>query len=256
MRLPLISATIRRRGAAYAISWLHRISGVMIVVFLGFHLVSLQALHDPALYDARMQLYGLPLLTLAEWALALPVMFHALNGGRLVLYESFAVRADNSVLGWVAGLWLLYCGLLGATMLAGSRNMSAPWYQLWMLSAALVLVYLGALRIQPTAHAPSWKLQRLSGLFLLVMVPAHLLFMHMNPAAAKDAGTVLTRIANPFVRTVDFLLAAAALYHGAHGIGSILNDYIAGRRLRRVLALTVSAAAVGFGVFSVRLLFL
>lgn len=58
----------------------------------------------PEIYDARMKLLRLPLFVLLEWLLAVPVIFHALNGGRLMLYEIFGNRKDALVLRWALGL--------------------------------------------------------------------------------------------------------------------------------------------------------
>lgn len=255
-QLPLMSRYAELRGAAYVISWLHRISGVFIVGFIGFHLLTLQLLRTPQIYDARMAAYNHPVLIFLEWALALPIMFHALNGGRLVLFESFGYRRDDTLLSWVVVLWLLYCSLLGATMLTGSKPVSAGFYWLWALTGSATLVYIGTQRIWPTAHAITWKLQRLSGLFLIVMVPAHLLFMHLNPMVAKDAGTVLARMHNPFIKFVDLALVAAVLYHGAYGLISIAGDYVAGRLVRRVITFAVAAMAAIFGILALRLVIL
>jgi succinate dehydrogenase hydrophobic anchor subunit len=81
------------------------------------------------------------------------------------------------------------------------------------------------------------------------MVPAHFVFMHLNPQVAKDAGEVALRMQNPWVKLVDAALLAAALYHGGYGLISILNDYAAAKALRRagmaavILAMTVAGWA-------------
>lgn len=254
LRLPIISGYAQQRGAAFVISYVHRISGIFTVGFIGFHLLTLQALSQPAIYDESMRLYSHPLLIFLEWALALPIMFHALNGGRLVLFESFGCRKDDTLLTWVTVLWLLYCSLLGATVLAGSPPVTAGLFWLWTLTGATTLVIIGALQIWPTAHAITWKLQRLSGLFLVIMVPAHLVFMHLNPMVAKDAGTVLARIQNPFIKLVDIALSAAVLYHGAYGLVAIASDYIGSRFLRQTVTVLIAGVAVVFVLLALRLL--
>jgi succinate dehydrogenase hydrophobic anchor subunit len=256
VRLPLISGYVQRRGSAYVISWLHRICGLLVAFFVGFHLLALQTLATPELFNAKMGFYSGPLPAFLEWALALPVMLHALNGGRLILFESFGYRRDDALLNWMTGLWALYCGLLGATMLAGGQPLSAGIFWLWTLAGSTALVYVGVRQIWSTAHALAWKLQRLSGLFLVLMVPAHLLFMHLNPVVAKDAATVLARMQNPFIKLVDFILVAAVLFHGAYGLFSIAADYIASAFLRRAIAALVAAIAFFFALLAIRLLFL
>jgi succinate dehydrogenase hydrophobic anchor subunit len=91
-------------------------------------------------------------------------------------------------------------------------------------------------------------LQRLSGLFLLIMVPAHLVFMHLNPAVARDASTVLARIQNPLIKLIDIALAVGVFYHGACGLISIAGDYVANRWLRVGISLLVAMLMIGFGI--------
>lgn len=255
LRLPLVSSTVQRRGTGFVVSWLHRISGVLIVCFLGFHLLTLQALRTPALYDAKMLFYGHPLLTALEWALAFPVMLHALNGGRLILFESFGFRRDDTLACWLIGLWLFSCALLGITMLGGGLTVAPLFFWPTALAAAAVPAWQGIRRIGPTAHALSWKLQRLSGLFLLVMVPAHLFFMHLHPAVSKDAATVLSRLQHPFIKAVDIALLTAAVYHAACGLTSVAGDYLAAGSLRRAITLAVAATSIIFAVLGIRILF-
>jgi succinate dehydrogenase / fumarate reductase membrane anchor subunit len=150
---------------------------------------------------------------------------------------------------WVAGLTLLYAGLLAVLMLMGSQNVSAVFFWLVAVSVALTAAYGLYVRIGPTAHAWGWKLQRLTGAFLLVIIPAHFLFMHLGPRIAKDAAQVALRMQNPWIKLVDAALVVSALYHGGYGLNSILNDYIGSQELRWVgsgaiiFVMTIAAVA-------------
>ena len=256
IRLPLISRYAELRGAEFVFSWLHRISGGLIIGFVAFHLFTLQALKNPLVYNTKMGIFNQPLLAVLEWVLAIPIIYHALNGGRIILFESYGFRQDHRLMNWVLGAGLIYCGLLGIAMLTGSLT-AAP-FPFWgpVAAAALILAYLGGNKIWRTAHSPFWKLQRTSGLFLLIMVPAHLFFMHMNPLIAKDAEVVLARLQNPFIRIIDLALAAVALYHGAYGLISIANDYVGNRIQRRVVAISVIVMTVFLALLALRLLIL
>ena len=133
--IPALARYIRNRGVSYAVSWVHRLTGVFMVMFLGFHIFTLSALTTPAAYAEKMKLYQLPVLVFIEWALALPVVFHALNGGRLILYESFRCRNDQRLLNWVVGLTLMYAGLLAVRMRMGSQSVSAVFF--WLVAVLL-----------------------------------------------------------------------------------------------------------------------
>ncbi len=247
--IPPLARFTRSRGVPFVISWAHRLSGLLLVVFIGFHIFTLSALTTPAAYADKMKLYQLPVLAFIEWALAIPVLFHALNGGRLILYESFRCRRDDVLLDWAAGLTLLYAGLLALLMLLGNQNVSAVFFWLIAGSAAAAVAYALYARIGRTAHAWSWKLQRITGAFLLVMIPAHFLFMHLGPQMARDAGLVALRMQNPWIKLVDAALVLSAVYHGAYGLNSILNDYVGSKELRWVgsgaiiFVMTIAAVA-------------
>jgi len=71
----------------------------------------------------------------------------------------------------------------------------------------------------------------------------------LNPQVAKDAGQVLLRMQNLWIKLVDVALLASALYHGGYGLISILNDYAASKALRGagmaaiIVAMIIAAGA-------------
>jgi len=247
--IPPLARFTRNRGVPFVISWAHRLSGLLLVVFIGFHIFTLSALTTPAAYAEKMKIYQLPVLVFIEWARSIPVLFHALNGGRLILYESFRCRRDDMLLNWTAGLTLLYAGLLAVLMLMGSQNVSPVFFWLVAVAVAGAAAYGLYIRIGRTAHAWSWKLQRITGVFLLVMIPAHFLFMHLSPQTAKDAGLVALRMQNPLVKLVDAALVLSAIYHGGYGLNSVLYDFVGSKELRWigtgaiVFVMTIAAVA-------------
>jgi succinate dehydrogenase hydrophobic anchor subunit len=95
-------------------------------------------------------------------------------------------------------------------------------------------------------HSLFWKLQRICGAFLLVMIPAHFLFMHMNPAAGKDAAVIISRLQSQFIQFVDILLVAAVCYHGGYGLYSVGKDYMARRSLQPLLTALVAIIMLMF----------
>ena len=248
--IPLLDRYSRNRGAPFIISWCHRLSGILLVIFIWFHIYTLSFLSVPGAYADKMKLYALPVLAFIEWALAIPVIFHALNGGRLILYEIFCFRRDDLLLSWVTGLSFLYAAILAVLMLLGNQSVSAVFFWFVALSAALTLAYGLYARIRRTPHQRGWKLQRITGAFLLVMVPAHFLFMHLNSQVAKSAEEVVLRMHDPWLKLVDAALVVCALYHGGYGLTSILRDYLATKEMRTagtavVIASMMAAAWVG-----------
>jgi len=252
-RIPIISFYAKTRGWPYVISWFHRISGLILVAYLWFHTYTLLSLYSPPLYDTSMKIYGSLLFTILEWALAIPVIFHALNGGRLILYEGFEMRNDGSMIRYLLGLSVVYLALLGVLMLMGTQSVSPVFYWLAMLIAALTLAYGVASKFWKTQHSLLWKLQRITGAFLLVMVPAHLLFMHLNPSMGKDANIVIMRMQNRFIKFIDIGLMVMVIYHAGYGVMSVVRDYVSFRGFRTGLAVLVILVMVFFAWAGIRL---
>jgi succinate dehydrogenase cytochrome b556 subunit/succinate dehydrogenase hydrophobic membrane anchor protein len=231
-KIPLLSRYSSTRGWPFVMAWAHRISGIILVIFLGFHIITLSSISTPGLYEEKMKALQLFIFNFLEWALAIPVIYHALNGGRIILYECFGLRNDESLIKWTMGLSIIYSVILGILMIVGKETVSSLFFWLTMLAGGLILSYGLFSRIWKKGHSLSWMIQRISGTFLMIMVPAHLIFMHLNPSIGHDAVTVITRMKDPFIRGIDIVLITAVIYHGAFGIISIMKDYISFRSLR------------------------
>jgi succinate dehydrogenase hydrophobic anchor subunit len=252
-RIPIISVYADTRGWPFIIAWLHRICGLLLVGYLWFHLYTLLSLSSPAGYDATMKFYGFWLFRVLEWALAIPVIFHAFNGGRLILYESFEIRNELSMIRWVVWLSIFYGALLGLFMLTDTQDVSALFFWLTMLVAGLALAYGVASTIWETENSLWWKLQRITGAYMLILIPAHMLFMHLNYAMSHEANTVIMRMKDHFIKAVDISLVVVILYHSGYGLVSFIGDYLACRTLRMGLAALVILVMLLFAVVGIRL---
>lgn len=216
----------RIKGWPYVAAWAHRISGVLLVIYALFHVVTLSALTSPEIYDARMKVLQPPLFVLLEWLLAVPVIFHTLNGGRLILYEVFYNRKDALALKWVSGISVAYIFLLGFFMLLGNQGVSDLLFWVYMLAGSLCLVYVTIARLRLSGASIFWKLHRISGAFLFLMIPAHMLFMHLNPTVAHETEAVLSRMDNYFIKLVDLGLVISVFFHGGYGLVALCRDYL------------------------------
>ena len=75
---------------------LHRITGFLVFFFLLLHIVDVSLINvDTELYDEVHELYGNVLLRLFEVGLLLALVFHALNGVRIVLIDFFPGMVRN-----------------------------------------------------------------------------------------------------------------------------------------------------------------
>jgi succinate dehydrogenase cytochrome b556 subunit len=250
-----VSVLVRARGWPFILSWCHRLSGIILFLFLMAHLWTLSSLANPASYDAKMRIFGFFLLAFLEWVLALPVVFHALNGGRLILYEGFGVRDDRVMIRWVACLSIAYMAILGWAMLRGDQSVSPALFWLGALVLATFAASGAAARFWREPQRPGWRLQRISGAFLMVLIPAHMFFMHLSFSVGHDSSVVLQRLQSSFIRGVDLLLLATVLYHGGYGAFSIAGDYLPSKTARGAVgvALTVLVLLLGWVGFRVLL---
>jgi len=250
---PMISAYARNRGWPFVMAWGHRISGLAMAAFLLLHIYTLSILEDPAVYDAKMKLFSNFLFGFLEWALAIPVIFHALNGCRLILYETFGFRNDESLIRWVLSLSSAYVLLSAMIMIMGNQNASPVFFWLTGLTLAVSMGYLVFTRTRKTHASTAWRLQRITGGFLFIMITAHFLFMHLNPAVGHEADAVITRMQNPFVKAVDLVFVLAILYHAGYGLVSIARDYLGSMLFRNLCAILVAVIMVFFAWMGIRL---
>lgn len=251
--VPMVSFYAKTRGWPFVIAWLHRISGVLMVLYIWIHIYTLSFLVTPDAYDAKVKLFGAFPFSLLEWLLAAPIIFHALNGGRLILYEIFGRRNDESMIRWVLGLSATYFLMLGLLMVMGNQTVSPIFFWLILFMIGILPSYLVAAKIRNIAGSITWKLQRISGAYLIVMIPAHFLFMHLQPAVGHDAGVVIARMQNVFIRFIDMTLVISGLYHAGYGLRAIIRDYLKSGLLQTGLTYLIVLIMAVFGWISIRL---
>jgi succinate dehydrogenase / fumarate reductase cytochrome b subunit len=243
-KIPYIAFYANTRGWAFILSWGHRITGLLLVLYVWFHLITLSALSSPQDYDAKMALFSSPLIVFFEWLLAIPVIFHAVNGGRLMLFEIYGYRDDTAMIRWLFVVSGAYVCLLAVFMLLGNQSASPIFFWLTVFITAVIGGYAFLARIWRLGHSQFWKFQRASGVFLLAMIPAHFLFMHLNPAVGKDSAVIIARMQNVFIKIVDFSMVLAVVYHGGYGLFSVGKDYITSRPLQILMTLLITVVMV------------
>ena len=87
--MPSMPAGTLYRGKFGMWSWvLHRITGVAIFFFLLVHVLDTSLVRlSPEAYNAVIQTYKTPIIGLAELGLVAAILFHALNGIRVILID-------------------------------------------------------------------------------------------------------------------------------------------------------------------------
>jgi succinate dehydrogenase hydrophobic anchor subunit len=253
-RLPVLSCYAKTRGWHYVISWLHRFTGIGLVVILIVHMYILSSLQTPDVDPAKMKLIVSPVFLFLAWASSLVVGFHALNGGRLILYELFGRRDDAGMLRWIFGLSAAYAAMVGLMMVMKNQRVSAFFFWLMAFFLGAIAAYVVASRIWKKRHSVLWKLQRISGAFLFVTVPAYFLFSCLNPGEAEGAQEAIVGMQNVFTRLVFLILAAWALYHAGYGLFSIVADYTSSGITRTGMTALIIVVIVVLAVSAFRLI--
>jgi len=69
-------------------AWMmHRLTGVGLVVYLIIHVWGLKSLTDPTAFNALIAKYHAPIYKVGEFGLLVAVVYHAMNGLRIVLID-------------------------------------------------------------------------------------------------------------------------------------------------------------------------
>ncbi|KXP00845.1 succinate dehydrogenase, cytochrome b556 subunit [Tsukamurella pseudospumae] len=106
------------KGDPGMLNWvLHRISGVTIFFFLFVHVLDTAVIRvDPTAYDKVIETYKTPIIGLLEIGLVMAILFHALNGVRVILVDFWSkgvqYQKAMSIVVWTVFL------LTGAAMAA------------------------------------------------------------------------------------------------------------------------------------------
>nr|WP_262986094.1 succinate dehydrogenase, cytochrome b556 subunit [Streptomyces sp. CBMA123] len=115
------------RGREGMWSWVaHRVTGVLIFFFLFAHVLDTALVRvSPESYDTVIQTYKTPLVNLMEYGLVAAILFHALNGLRVVAVDfwSKGPKYQKQMLWSVVGVWVVlmagsFYGILQHTLIA------------------------------------------------------------------------------------------------------------------------------------------
>ncbi len=111
---------LKYRKHAGMVAWgLHRITGLGLTVYLGLHIWSISKIYGgPAHFEQAMDLFRQPLFKLLEIALFGAVVYHSVNGLRLLWVDFFGGARYHKKLFWGA------VALGGAIFLVGAYDMA------------------------------------------------------------------------------------------------------------------------------------
>jgi succinate dehydrogenase cytochrome b subunit len=121
----------RYRGSEGMLAWaFHRISGVAIWAFILLHVLDIWLANvNPPVYNDLLSLYGSPIGRLLETALGAAVLYHALNGVRIVVMDFWPATTRYHKQLWYAN-WVIFVvvGLpFVAQIMAPAFGLAAPF---------------------------------------------------------------------------------------------------------------------------------
>ena len=206
-----VTETLRYRGKLGQWSWaLHRIAGLGTLLFLFLHVIDTSwAVFYPQLYAEAIAVYQSPLFTVGEFALVACVVYHALNGFRIVIFDykpqwwhRQAEAARLVLLGTVIILIPTFYLMFGHVLkfYEGGKPVDLKLdlvirEQLPFAAGAIGVVVLGILisavyGLIPGANARKtgkrsaydsfmWSFMRVSGVLIIPLVFGHLAMMHV-----------------------------------------------------------------------------
>lgn len=103
----------------------HRVTGFLVFMFLLLHIVDVSLVNiDPDLYDEVHELYGNILLRLFEVGLLFALVFHALNGLRIVILDFFPGMITKE-----RNMTLIVVFITLAVTLPGGFIIIKPWLE-------------------------------------------------------------------------------------------------------------------------------
>jgi succinate dehydrogenase / fumarate reductase cytochrome b subunit len=100
---------LRYRGREGMLAWaFHRISGVAIWAFVVLHVIDIYLVGgDPKAYDEILQIYASPIGRVGEMLLGAALLYHALNGLRIIVMDFWPALTRYHRILWYAN-WALF----------------------------------------------------------------------------------------------------------------------------------------------------
>lgn len=118
------SSTVYRGKSGQWAFILHRITGFLVFAFIVLHIVDVATLSSPSTYDAIHRLYGNVFLRSFEVGLLFALLYHALNGLRVVMIDFFPGVIRNE-----KGIFIFMLSLSVVATLLGAVVILRPFFQ-------------------------------------------------------------------------------------------------------------------------------
>jgi succinate dehydrogenase hydrophobic anchor subunit len=244
---------------------------VGVLAFLALHIFDIfVAAFGAQAFESLLFLYQGPLARVLEVFLVFGLIYHALNGLRIIATDFFPrlSRVHRPLFYGQIGLFLALFIPAGTVMLAPfftvAGGLVGTFGFLFVLAAIVAALtfappafapapdvsgsnYRGALaRITTRPSAPrgtfefyAWLFMRVSGMLLIGLALFHVFWMHFTIGVENISfDTIVVRWSGDqgaFWRAYDILLLAFAFTHGINGTRAVLGDYFHARVWRTLM---------------------
>lgn len=277
------SVRYRGREGQWAFNF-HRLSGLSVLLFLALHILDTATVYFvPQLYEHAINLYRSTAFMLGEIALVAAVVYHGLNGYKIIYFDSnparWNLRADRR---WFWGiviasflLWLPAAYFMGRALYLNNicrcptedGGPTIPAWANYAILLALAAAVVIALRIA-SLRSPAggvgrnfetwmWLFMRWSGVLLVPLAWIHVLINDVLVSVHRiDLDYVAMRWASLGWRAYDIALLAFAFAHGVNGLRYVTDDHIHDPRWQKAahwallltwIGLTAIGAAAAIG---------
>jgi succinate dehydrogenase cytochrome b subunit len=122
---------LRYRGGEGMLAWaFHRISGIAIWAFLVLHVIDIFLVGAaPDTYDTLLVIYATPIGIVLEWLLGAAVLYHALNGMRIIVMDFWpALTRYHRQLWYLNWVLFLAIGLPVTVVIFGQFARAMGWW--------------------------------------------------------------------------------------------------------------------------------
>ncbi len=115
-----LSLMFAYQGRTGTWAWLfHRVSGVAIWAFVVLHVIDIYLVGgNPKAYDDLLSFYASPIGRVLETALGAALLYHALNGLRIIIIDLWpAMTVHHRKLWWASWVIFILVGVPGALII-------------------------------------------------------------------------------------------------------------------------------------------
>lgn len=271
------------RGREGHLSYIgHRLAGLGTLLFLAIHIVDTSTVYfgkilgAPDLYSHAIEIYRSTPFMLGEILLVAAVLFHGVNGLKIILYDAFPnwwkkdferqsfwkVAIITFIL-WVPAAYFmgraLYihnfctnCVTTETIDVAARTNFSVVSIPIIYFVILAVLALGGrlanptpasrtrAVAVPKTLETYIWQFMRWSGVLLIPLVWIHVAIQDVLIGVhAIDLDFVALRWATWGWRAYDLALLGFSFLHGMFGLRAVVNDYVHNPRWNRILRVAI-----------------